>query len=216
MLFHHIAHSLVLYVWVFFPRKESGIIFSGFLSVLFWLGFVLNYLNITCRKRTFTHGLLHQSKVQGYSHSNIVLRSHRARKSNKIFLSLLWERIWKKNPVICNLAFSDTWRWIQVLALGVKTFVYLIILKNWERTSKVHYCLFWCPLGKWREGAPTKTIEQRPAGGLRSHDKVRKPTDLGQKERKSLWLQLKKWSWCLTKLTLKVPKKIWGRLWLFL
>lgn len=63
-------------------------------------------------------------------------------------------------------------------------------------------------LGALWDRGPTETIEQMPAGGVQSDDKVRKPTNLSQKETKSLWQQLKKCSCHLTKLTLKVPPKI--------
>lgn len=43
--------------------------------------------------------------------------------------------------------------------------------RKWESTSKGHYCLSRCPLGKWQDHAPTETIEQMPSGGLQSHDK---------------------------------------------
>lgn len=92
----------------------------------------------------------------------------------------------------------------------MKTFVSLHIWKRkWESTSKGHYCLSRCPLGKWWDHGPTETIEQMPAGGVQSDDKVRKPTNLSQKEKKSLWPQLKKCSWqsALTKLALKFPQK---------
>lgn len=105
VLFHHIAHSLVLYFF-FSPKRNMALFFPRFLSVLFWLGLVLSHLNITCRKRTCTLDWCTWPWMKGYSHSNIVLRSHSTRKSIKIFLSLLWERLLKRNPNILQPCIS--------------------------------------------------------------------------------------------------------------
>lgn len=105
----HCSHTC--FILLFFSKKENGNFFSGFLSVLFWLDLVLNHLDITCRKRTCILDWCKWPWVKGYSHSNIVLRSYSARKSIKIFLSVMVKTL-EKSPIFCNLAFPDTWKWI--------------------------------------------------------------------------------------------------------
>lgn len=187
VLFHHMLPHL--FYMGFFPKRRMELFFQVFFLFLFHLGLVLNHLNITCRKRNW---FWTDASSHGWKDTliQILYWGHTAQESKlKYFDHCYGKDSWKKPQYFATLHFlthkdeskSQHWEWRPL-------FFCFYGKRKWESTSKGHYCFSRCPLGKWGDHALTEHFLMHWADACRwiqSNDKVRKPKNLGQKEKKT-------------------------------